>query len=114
MQAAAFTKRQLHNLERLSLHLIPTLFITSESDRSPESQPVEPLLKQSRGKNIPSEKTPTGLPHGVLVSGRQAGVGDRGTVGRTHHALRKQEVAEQAGHQQILSEQPLEQLCGER
>ena len=43
-----------------------------------------------------------GLPHGMVVGGRQAWIGQGGASAGPHHALRQQEVAEEAGHQQIL------------
>ena len=43
-----------------------------------------------------------GLPHGVVVGGGQAGVGNRGAGRGPHDALCQQKVTEQAGHQQIL------------
>ena len=43
-----------------------------------------------------------GLPHGMVVGGGQAGVGEGGAGRGPHDALCQQEVAEQAGHQKIL------------
>jgi hypothetical protein len=42
------------------------------------------------------------MPHGMLVRGRQAGVGDRVAAGRPHDALRQQKIAEEGCHQQVL------------
>ena len=49
------------------------------------------------------------LPHGVLEGGREGGVGLGGAVVGVHDALGQEEVAEEAGHQEVLPEQLLEQ-----
>lgn len=50
------------------------------------------------------------LPHGVHVCGGQAGAADWSTVVRPHYPLCQQEITEQAGHQQVLTKQLLEQI----
>ena len=50
-----------------------------------------------------------GLPHGVLVGGREGGVRLGGAVVGVHDALGQEKVPEEAGHQQVLPEQLLEQ-----
>lgn len=47
-----------------------------------------------------------GLPHGVLVGGRQPWPGHGGAAGGAHDALRQQKVPEQARHQQVLRRPP--------
>lgn len=56
------------------------------------------------------------LPHGVHVRRGQARTADRRAVVRPHYPLCQQEIAEQAGHQQVLTKQLLEQIWrrGER
>lgn len=50
------------------------------------------------------------LPHGVHVSRRQTRAADRRAVVGPHYSLGEQEIAEQAGHQQVLTEQLLKQI----
>lgn len=49
-----------------------------------------------------------GVPHGVLIGGGQGGVADGRAVARPHYPLGQEEVAEQAGDEQVLAEQLLE------
>ena len=53
-------------------------------------------------------------PHGVLVGGWQLGAGHRRTVVGAHYAFCQQKVTEQTRHQQVLSEQLLEQICKQK
>ena len=55
-----------------------------------------------------------GLPHGVTVCVGQRGLTEWGAVVGLHDALSEQEVAEQRGHQEVLSEQLLEGVPGQR
>ena len=61
---------------------------------------VQNLLRQLQeahlGSHVPS------LPHGVVMCGWQAGVGDGAACRRPHDALCQQEVAEETGYQQVL------------
>lgn len=50
------------------------------------------------------------LPHGVHVCRRQTRTADRRAVVGPHYSLCKQEITEQAGHQQVLTEQLLKQI----
>lgn len=50
------------------------------------------------------------LPHGVHVRRRQTRTADRRAVVGPHYSLSEQEIAEQAGHQQVLTEQFLKQI----
>lgn len=50
------------------------------------------------------------LPHGMHVRRRQTRTADRRAVVGPHYSLGKQEIAEQAGHQQVLTEQLLKQI----
>ena len=73
----------------------------------PQPQPQPHLQQAHLRRHVP------GLPHGVLVRGREAGVGGGGAVGGTEDPLRQQEVPEERGHQQVLPEQLLEQCAGQ-
>ena len=54
-----------------------------------------------------------GLPEGVLVGGWEWGVGDGRAVEGLHDALGEQEVAEEAGDEQVLAEELLEEVAVE-
>ena len=51
------------------------------------------------------------LPHGVLIGVWELGTGHRGAVIRPHDSLGQQKVAEEAGHEEVLAEQLLEEFC---
>ena len=51
-----------------------------------------------------------GLPEGVLVGDREGGVGLGGAVVGAHDPLGQQEVPEEAGHQEVLPVQLLEEI----
>lgn len=53
------------------------------------------------------------VPHVMLVRGGHGGVGDGGAVVELHEPLCQDEVPEERRDQQVLAEQPLEQLLWE-
>ncbi len=61
---------------------------------------VQNILRQLQEAHL-SGHVP-GLPHGVMMCGWQAGIGNGAACRRPHDTLCQQEVAEETGHQQVL------------